>query len=438
MQSLLAHFGGSPRARLMLAGALLFIGGCKDPEPPGSTTPPISVRDDSASLRETFSDGDAQWEHVEGTWQLRGAGDSRVLAQTATNRAFPVTLWKSRRFSDVDVTVRFKPISGDIDASGGIVFRARDGANYYVVRANSLEDNFRLYTMVDGSRRKIAGVHIPEPDLGVWHTLRVVAVGDHIQAYLDDRLLIDHRDGTFADGWVGLWTKADAVTEFDDVVVRGVARGPAPLEDTTGDQPPSKAAPTSTATISTKSFDLAQINKLPEGWSAPVGEWRVETVEAAASGSRAFVQRASNRSPVFNVALVEASSHADVDISVRLRAREGRIDQGGGVVWRATDARNYYIARYNPLEDNFRVYTVKDGRRRQIGTADVRVDHGAWHTLRCTMRGDHIECFLDGEKHIDVHDGTFTGAGKVGLWTKADARTEFDDLSFSSAGEVSP
>lgn len=429
---------------LRLFAASLSLTACKDPKPAVSGAPPIAVGEDRVTLRETFSGSIDAWNPVEGSWQVRSAGDDRVLAQTATDRPFPVTLWKARRFSDVDVTVRFKPISGEIDASGGVVFRARDGANYYVVRANSLEDNFRLYTVIDGDRSKIAGAHIEQPELGKWHTLRVVAVGDHIQAYLDDRLLLDHHDRTFSEGWVGLWTKADAVTEFDDVVVRGVPVGTAPTESSgrtdSNDpaEPPPEPAAEATSRRAVRNFEEAQPGKLPEGWSAPIGDWQVETVESAPSGTHVLVQKASNRSPVFNLALVDGSSHAEVDIRVRLRARRGRIDQGGGVLWRAKDTRNYYIARYNPLEDNFRVYTVKNGRRRQLQSADVRVDHDAWHTLRVTMTGDHIQCFLEGEKRLDVRDDTFTETGMVGLWTKADAVTEFDDLSFSSAGEISP
>jgi len=440
--SLLDLLGDKARMAFVLL-VFSLAGACKDPKPPASSTPPIAVRDDSTTLREAFSDGAEQWQHLEGSWQIRGAAESRVLAQTATNRAFPVTLWKSRRLEDVDVTVRFKPISGQIDASGGIVFRAQDGSNYYVVRANSLEDNFRLYTMIDGTRRQIAGTRIDPPALGKWHTLRVVAVGDHIQAYLNDRLLIDHRDGSFSEGWVGLWTKADAVTEFDDVVVRGSVTGGAPepsappAESAASAQPPSTESQTP-GSSRRWTFDEIEAGKLPDGFSAPAGTWRVETLQGASSGSRVLVQTASNRSPVFNVTLVEDSPHADVDISVRLRAREGRIDQGGGVVWRAKDARNYYIARFNPLEDNYRVYVVKNGRRRQLDSADVKLDHRAWHTLRVTMRGDHIECFLNGDKHLDVRDDTFTGAGMIGLWTKADAVTEFDDLSLTVPGGVNP
>ncbi|MBI4613479.1 MAG: hypothetical protein HY720_07710, partial [Planctomycetes bacterium] len=115
-------------------------------------------------------------------------------------------------------------VTGRIDASGGIVFRARDGRNYYIVRANCLEDNFRLYTVRDGGRDQIASTRIEPPALGEWHTLRAVAVGPRIQAYLDGRLLIDHRDSRFRSGRVGLCTKADAVTAFDALTIRAGPR----------------------------------------------------------------------------------------------------------------------------------------------------------------------------------------------------------------------
>ncbi len=205
----------------ILVGVAIFCG-C-DSAPPERSTAKIAIASDGAvTVGQDFEAKLADWTFAQGDWTQRTSDDNGVLAQIATDRAFPLALWKKHRFGDVDVTVRFKPISGKIDASGGIVLRAKDERNYYVVRANSLEDNYRLYTIVNGRRSQIAGASIDAPSLGEWHTRRVVAVGSHIQAYLDDRLLIDHQDETYSDGWVGLWTKADAVTEFDDLVVKGV------------------------------------------------------------------------------------------------------------------------------------------------------------------------------------------------------------------------
>ena len=143
-----------------------------------------------------------------------------VLAQIAETQPWAVRS-SDQKFDDIDVTVRFRPISGKEDASGGIIFRAKDGKNYLLVRANALENNFRLYTIVNGKRSTIASARVTEPTLGEWHRIRVVAKGPKIQAYLDDSLLLDHEQKTFTGGWVGLWTKADSVTEFADLEVTG-------------------------------------------------------------------------------------------------------------------------------------------------------------------------------------------------------------------------
>jgi hypothetical protein len=130
---------------------------------------------------------------------------------------------------------------------------------------------------------------------------------------------------------------------------------------------------------------------------------------------------------VFNVLLADGAGR-DVELSVALRAQQGEIDQGGGLVWRAQDGASYYIARWNPLESNVRAYKVVAGKRQQLASADVELDPRAWHTLAVRMRGELIECELDGRQLLEARDATFAGAGRVGLWTKADARTLFDDL----------
>jgi 3-keto-disaccharide hydrolase len=167
------------------------------------------------------------WTTVEGRWALEempGApSGKRVLVQRATKNEFDVIVAPPGPYTDVDVSMRFKPMSGREDASGGIVFRFTDG-KYYVVRANALEDNLRLY-YYDRGRRQLASAGVKAPALGQWHTLRVVAVGDRIQAWLDGTLYVDHRDARFRSGRVGLWTKADSITAFDDLVARGVKGG---------------------------------------------------------------------------------------------------------------------------------------------------------------------------------------------------------------------
>ncbi len=163
----------------------------------------------------------------------------------------------------------------------------------------------------------------------------------------------------------------------------------------------------------------------PRGFTPAVGEWKV----ASTDDGNVLAQSASNADPVFNVVLVDDTSARDVDLSVKVKALAGEFDQGGGLVWRAKDARNYYVARYNHKEDNFRVYKVVDGiRSRPFQNADVK-HHDGWTIVRVTMKGDHIEGYLDGQKFLDAHDATLADAGKIGLWSKSDARSQFDDLT---------
>jgi Domain of Unknown Function (DUF1080) len=166
------------------------------------------------------------WETVTGKWGIEdvsGASQGKALVQRATNNAFNVIVAPGGPYSDVDVSVRFRPMSGQEDASGGIVFRFSDG-RYYVVRANALEDNFNLY-YYDRSRHQITGARVKAPALGQWHKLRITAEGAHIKGWPNEQLLIDHRDSRFQSGRIGLWTKADSVTAFDDLVVKPMSGG---------------------------------------------------------------------------------------------------------------------------------------------------------------------------------------------------------------------
>src|SRR5215831_1057298 len=134
----------------------------------------------------------AKWKFVAGQWMRRPSGDRNVLAQTIETQPWAAAVLEDKKFADLDVSVRFRPVSGREDASGGIIFRAKDGQNYLLVRANALENNFRLYTIVNGKRSTIASATTTEPKLGTWHTLRVVVTGATIHAYLDDARLLEH------------------------------------------------------------------------------------------------------------------------------------------------------------------------------------------------------------------------------------------------------
>ena len=145
-----------------------------------------------------------------------------VVAQTSTDQTdyrFPLLISDEGSFQDLDLSVKFKAVSGSVDRAGGLVFRLKDPNNYYIVRANALENNYRLYHVVNGRRNQFAGANFKVTS-GEWHELRVEAVGNKITCYYDGNKKIDATDSTFKDaGKVGLWTKADSVTYFDDLKV---------------------------------------------------------------------------------------------------------------------------------------------------------------------------------------------------------------------------
>jgi len=194
----------------------------------GAAPPEIKMPDGATEQKFDFeAKGIEGWRTIGGQWVVEdfpGAPvGKKALLQRETKKEFNVIVAPGGPFTDVDVSVKFDPLSGKEDASGGIVFRFTDGT-YYVVRANALEGNFRLYSY-DRGRRQLASASVKPPALAQWHLLRVVAVGDHIQGWLDGTLLLDHRDSRFKSGRVGLWTKADSITAFNDFSVRGVTGG---------------------------------------------------------------------------------------------------------------------------------------------------------------------------------------------------------------------
>jgi hypothetical protein len=174
----------------------------------------------------------------------------------------------------------------------------------------------------------------------------------------------------------------------------------------------------------------------PKGWTAAKtgkGEgsvWKVVADDTAPSKvGFVLAQTAAGPDRMFNLCVAGDANYKNLEMSVAFKAVRGDSDRGGGLVWRYQDADNYYVARMNPLEDNFRFYKVVNGKRTQLATKDdIKIPSGEWHTITISQVGDHITCSLDGTKYLDVKDDTFTTAGKVGLWTKADAQTLFDEL----------
>ena len=170
-------------------------------------------------LARTGKGAPAAWSVVEDSSVTGG----RVLAQTSSDRTdyrFPLAIYDRVNTRNVEVSVRFKPVGGQIDRAGGIAVRLADADNYYVVRANALEDNVNLYRVVGGSRREIhgAGAKVTSDQ---WHTLSIKAEGDRFTIGFDGATLFTASDRTFAGtGKVALWTKADSVTRFDALTIR--------------------------------------------------------------------------------------------------------------------------------------------------------------------------------------------------------------------------
>lgn len=171
--------------------------------------------------------------------------------------------------------------------------------------------------------------------------------------------------------------------------------------------------------------------------------WIVEEDQSAPSGKRVLVQRSTDdTSSRFPLAVYENASLADSTVAVKFKALSGQVDQAAGIVWRYRDRDNYYIVRANALEGNVVLYKVERGKRsdlKPIGSGafsygkKAPVKSGVWQELRVEVNGDLFRVSLDGAHLFDVRDVTFGGAGKVGLWTKADSVTAFDDLSIVSA-----
>jgi hypothetical protein len=185
----------------------------------------------------------------------------------------------------------------------------------------------------------------------------------------------------------------------------------------------------------TINFDNDPPGSLPAAWEQGVtgrgaAKWAVAPDESAPSKPNVLRQ---NGVGAFPWAVRRGTSIENGFVEVRFKALSGREDQAGGVLWRWKDGDNYYVARANALENNVSLYYTQGGRRITIKYVDAPVPPKAWHTLRVEFSAARISVALDGKTYIDLNDEHIKGAGAVGLWTKADSVTVFDDFSFGSA-----
>jgi len=183
---------------------------------------PIGAEPDGCAPALTGGGGPTKWRNVEtdADDQL-GLGVSEQ-SRDATDYRFPLCIVQGQAFSalgNVDVSVRLRSLMGKVDQAGGIAIRLKDERNYYVVRANALEGNVRLYAVIEGDRRQFAGKSVKVASTQ-WHTLRLRAVGDRFTVYFDNELLFEATDRRInTPGRIALWTKADSVTEFVDLSI---------------------------------------------------------------------------------------------------------------------------------------------------------------------------------------------------------------------------
>ena len=161
------------------------------------------------------------------------------------------------------------------------------------------------------------------------------------------------------------------------------------------------------------------------------GDWRIVEDPTALAG-RAIEQSSTDRTDYrFPLAIHDSLSAANLNVELRFKTVGGKIDQAGGIAVRLEDPDNYYVARANALEDNVRFYRVVNGRREQLAGADLKVTVNEWHTLGLRAEGERFMVSYDGNTLFGVSDSTFTEAGGVALWTKADSVTRFDQVTIT-------
>ncbi len=190
------------------------------------------------------------------------------------------------------------------------------------------------------------------------------------------------------------------------------------------------------ALIQVVNFDSSAPGALPDGWKSGVTgsgtpRWSVEADATAPSAPNVLKQSGRGTFP----RCVKDASLGDGFVEVKMKPVSGREDQAGGVVWRWKDGDNYYVARANALENNVSLYHTTNGKRITIKYVDAPVAGGKWHTLRVEFSGTRIRVAFDGVTRIEVDDSHIAGAGAVGVWTKADSATLFDDFTYGSASK---
>ena len=192
--------------------------------------------------------------------------------------------------------------------------------------------------------------------------------------------------------------------------------------------------PGETAMAETVNFDQDKAGAPPAGWKSGVTgrgspKWTVEKDGTAPTPPNVLKQSGSG---TFPWCVKSDTSIENGSVEVKFKPISGHEDAAGGLVWRWKDGDNYYVARANALEDNVSLYFTQMGRRSTISYVNAPVAKNEWHTLRVEFAGKSIRVALDGKFYIEQEDHHISGSGSVGVWTKADSVTSFDDFAYSS------
>ena len=204
---------------------------------------------------------------------------------------------------------------------------------------------------------------------------------------------------------------------------------------------------TFSASAELRDFEKSTVAAVPAGFHIGLtgdgadADWQVLEVADAPSGGKVVAQLSADpTNRRYPLLVLDSFEARDVDLEVKFKTLSGKVDASGGLLFRYRDDGNYYVVRANALEDNVVAYKTENGKRSNIGVkgrgsaygVEADVPHGEWNSLRLVAKGKLFEIFLNGHKLFEVENDSFQGAGKIGLWTKADAVTQFDDLRVKS------
>lgn len=422
-------------AVLLILLAAVFAGCTSDTTPTPTSTPatstPATTGTATKTYHEDFDDATVGtvpngWTSVSGKWRVdtnaTAPSAPNVVRQSETDQAFPYLIAPAGTYADGKVTVLFDVLSGAKAQAGGVTFRFVDKDNNYVARANGNEGNFALFHTIGGKREKLMEAEAPT-GTNTWLSITAEFTAQTISIYSNTTKLFTYTE-TAADapraGSIGLWTKDDSVTLFDNFdLVNGLAAAGS------GGSAAAPSGPTST----NEAFDDLENGALPDGWVALNGTWAVATNASAPTPNKVLQQSATDRSfPL--IVNTDAGNYTDVEVATKFNVINGTLAQAGGVAFRVKDANNYYVARANGNEANYAIFHTINGKREKMAEGAAPTGLNTWLSIRVEAKGNHITLYAGNTKVVETNETNADAptSGYVGLWTKDDSIVQFDDF----------